>query len=197
MLERRSALAAALERGGRDGARGSRLARIGEVRGWSLIQAAAFAATVQEAEERLESIIGELPLGGHSVVPGERTIFRTGPEQFWIVGPEDGLFERLSQAVVPEIGAVTDMSRSRTRIFIEGACAADILKKGVPIDFHPKDFKPGQAALSGLHHTPVLIHRLREDRLEIYAMRTFALSLWDWLTDAALEFGYEVAAETT
>jgi sarcosine oxidase gamma subunit len=30
------------------------------------------------------------------------------------------------------------------------------------------------------------------DRFEIYAMRTFALTVWDWLADAALEFGYEV-----
>jgi len=91
---------------------------------------------------------------------------------------------------------VTPLSHSRTRIFIEGGCAADILKKGVPIDFHPKVFKPGQAALTGLHHTPILLHRVREDRFEIYAMRTFALSLWDWLTDAALEFGYDVASDT-
>ena len=195
MLERRSALTAGLGRGGRDGARGGRLCRLGEVRGWALVQAAGFPATRQEFEERLESVLGELPLGSHSVVPGERTIFRTGPQQFWIVGPEDGLIERLSGAIGHEIGAVTPLSHSRTRIFIEGGCAADILKKGVALDFHPQVFKPGQAALTGLHHTPVLVHRIREDRFEIYAMRTFALSVWDWLTDAALEFGYEVASE--
>ena len=195
MLERRSALTVGLGRGGRDGARGGRLCRLGEVRGWALVQAAGFPATRQEFEERLESVLGELPLGSHSVVPGERTIFRTGPQQFWIVGPEDGLIERLSEAIGPDTGAVTSLSHSRTRIFTEGNCAADILMKGVPLDFHPQVFKPGQAALTGLHHTPVLIHRIREDRFEIYAMRTFALSVWDWLTDAALEFGYELASE--
>ena len=181
MLERRSALIMALGRGGRDGAGGGRRCRIGEVKGSSLIQAAGFPSTLQ--------------IGSHSVVPGERTIFRTCPQQFWIVGPEDGLFGRLSEAIGPDFGTVTSLSHSRTRIFIEGDCAADILKKGVALDFHPQIFKPGQAALTGLHHTPVLIHRIREDRFEIYAMRTFALSVWEWLTDAALEFGYETAAE--
>ena len=195
MLERRSALIMALGRGGRDGAGGGRRCRIGEVKGSSLIQAAGFPSTLQEFEERLETILGELPIGSHSVVPGERTIFRTCPQQFWIVGPEDGLFGRLSEAIGPDFGTVTSLSHSRTRIFIEGDCAADILKKGVALDFHPQIFKPGQAALTGLHHTPVLIHRIREDRFEIYAMRTFALSVWEWLTDAALEFGYETAAE--
>jgi len=195
MLERRSALIMALGRGGRDGAGGGRRCRIGEVKGSSLIQAAGFPSTLQEFEERLETILGELPIGSHSVVPGERTIFRTCPQQFWIVGPEDGLFGRLSEAIGPDFGTVTSLSHSRTRIFIEGDCAADILKKGVALDFHPQIFKPGQAALTGLHHTPVLIHRIREDRFEIYAMRTFALSVWEWLTDAALEFGYEAASE--
>jgi heterotetrameric sarcosine oxidase gamma subunit len=196
MLERRSALLTGLARGGHDGAQGKRGCRLGEVAGWSLIQVAAFASTLQAVEERLESLVGEVPLGSHSVVPGERTIFRTGPEQFWIVGPADGLENRLSEAITPDIGAVTPLSHSRTRIFIEGDCAADVLKKGVAIDFHPRVFKAGQAVLTGLHHTPVLLHRLREDRFEIYAMRTFALSVWEWLTDAALEFGYEVASET-
>jgi heterotetrameric sarcosine oxidase gamma subunit len=182
----------AIARGGRDGAHGRRQCRLGEVTGWSLTQVAAFASTLDALEDELEAIVGELPLGSHSVVPGEPTIFRTGPEQFWIVGPEDGLAERLSRAIRAGLGAVTPLTHSRTRIFIEGDRALDVLKKGVPLDFHPQVFKPGQAALTGLHHTPILIHRLREDRFEIYAMRSFALSLWDWLTDAALEFGYDL-----
>jgi len=165
---------------------------LGEVTGWSLVQVAGYATTSQAVEEVLEAILGELPLGSHNVVPGERMIFRTGPEQLWIVGPEDGLKERLNQSIGPEIGAITPLSHSRTRIFIEGECGADVLKKGIALDFNARVFKPGQAALTGLHHTPVLVHRISADRFEIYAMRTFALSVWDWLTDAALEFGYDV-----
>jgi heterotetrameric sarcosine oxidase gamma subunit len=196
MLERRSSLASVLADGGREGARGGRECRLGEVTRWSMVQVAAFAPTVHALEERLEAIVGELPLGCHIVVPGERMIFRTAPEQLWIVGPEDGLAEELAQAIGPDIGAVTPLGHSRTRIFLEGRPVAKVLAKGVPIDFHPQAFKPGQAALTGLHHTPILLHRRREDRFEIYAMRTFALSVWQWLTDAALEFGYEVASET-
>jgi sarcosine oxidase subunit gamma len=195
MLERQSALASVLGLGGRDGADGRRRCRIGEVRGWSLVQVAGFASTLLEVEERLEATVGELPLGSRNVVAGERTIFRTAPEQFWIVGPDDDLVERLTRTIGPEIGAVTDLSHSRTRIFIEGDCAPEIMRKGVPLDFHPEVFTPGQAALTGLHHTPVLIHRISTMRFEIYAMRSFALSVWEWLTDAALEFGYDVDLE--
>jgi sarcosine oxidase subunit gamma len=197
MLERQSALAGAFKLGGRDGARGKRSLRLGEVRGWSLVQVAAFAQTLSQVEDALEPILGELPIGCHNVVPGERMIFRTGPEQFWIVAPEDGLLESLSQAITPDIGAVTPLSHSRTRIFIEGERAADVLRKGIPLDFHPSVFTTGQAALTGLHHTPILVHRAGEHRFELYAMRSFALSVWEWLADAALEFGYEIATEAT
>ena len=54
--------------------------------------------------------------------------------------------------------------------------------------------KVGQFALTGLHHTPVLVLRAAEDRYEIFAMRSFALSVWEWLTDAALPLGYDVVA---
>jgi kynureninase len=48
-----------------------------------------------------------------------------------------------------------------------------------------------EAALTGLHHTPIMILRSGESRYELYVMRTFALCTWEWLIDAALPFGYE------
>jgi hypothetical protein len=48
--------------------------------------------------------------------------------------------------------------------------------------------------LTGLHHTPVLLLRSAQNRYEIFALRTFALSVWEWLTDAALPWGYDITA---
>jgi sarcosine oxidase subunit gamma len=195
MLERQSALASALNRGGRDGVGGARRLRLGEVRGWSLVQIAAFASTLSELEQAVKSFLGTvLPTSiGEVVTDGARRLMKTGPEQFWIVGPAaDDLAEGLQAAVVATIGAVTPLSHSRTRIFVDGDGARELLAKGIPLDLHPAIFRVDQFALTGLHHTPVLLHRSDENRYEIYAMRTFALSIWEWLTDAALPFGYEV-----
>lgn len=195
MLERQSALAEALLQGGRDGAGRARSLRLGEVRGWSLVQVAAFAATLAEMERAVQPLFGSgLPTRvGEVAIAGQRRLFKTGPEQFWIIGPEgDALASGLQAAVAPSIGAVTPLSHSRTRIFVEGSSARDLLAKGIPLDFHPDVFRVGHFALTGLHHTPVLVDRTAETRYEIYAMRTFAHSVWDWLTDAALPFGYEV-----
>jgi sarcosine oxidase subunit gamma len=198
MLEPKSALASALEKGGRDGADGKRRCRLGELRGWVLLQVAGFPGTIAEVERVLPAVLGgSLPKTlSETVAIGAGRVFRTGPEQFWIVGPAgNGDAEaQLRQVIPPTVGAVTSLSHSRTRIVIDGACARDVLRKGIPLDFDPDVFRIDQAALTGLHHTPILVHRAGTDRYEIYAMRSFALSVWEWLADAALEFGYDIAA---
>ena len=195
MLERRSALEKDLQQSGRDGAKGDRGLRLGEVRGWSLVQASGFPTEAPAFEAALSSLVGaSLPTKvGEAVAAQGRTLMRVGPEHFWIVGPkQDDLAANLSQSVAPTVGSILPLSHSRTRIFIEGPAASEVLAKGIPLDFDAGVFKIGQFALTGLHHTPVLLHRTAADRYELYAMRTFAHSIWEWLTDAALPVGYDV-----
>jgi len=199
MLEPKSALAGALAKGGRDGAAGKRRCRLGEARGWILLQVAGFPATIAEVERALPTAVGAAPPRtlSETAAVGAGRIFRTGPEQFWIVGPgssSDDAEAHLCRAIPAAVGAVTPLSHSRTRIVIEGACARDVLRKGIPLDFDPDVFRVDQAALTGLHHTPILVHRAGAERYELYAMRSFALSVWEWLTDAALEYGYDIFA---
>ena len=197
MLERQSAIAYALAKGGHDGADGQRRLTLGEQRGWSLIQLAAFATTLAQLEQAAAPLLGAaLPTRvGEAIGAGQRQLLKTGPEQFWILGPAtDDLAARLQAAVDPSTGVVTPLSHSRTRIIVEGAPARELLIQGIPLDLHSDVFRPGQFALTGLHHTPVLLLRSAQERYEIFAMRTFALSVWEWLTDAALPWGYEVAA---
>ena len=119
-----------------------------------------------------------------AIASNGRTIFRTGPLAFWCVGPEnDDLAAQLRGKAI-----VTPLSHSRTRISIEGSAARTVLAKGLPIDLHGSVFTPGTFAMTGLHHTPVLLHCVSEHRFELYAMRTFAMDAWEWLEDAALEF---------
>ena len=111
-------------------------------------------------------------------------IFRIGPAQFWIVGPEtDDTAARLQGQC-----AVTPLSSSRVRIALEGAPAREVLSKLMPVDVHPTVFTPGTVALTGIHHTPVTVHCTGENAFDIYVMRTFALNAWEAITDAALAF---------
>jgi methylglutamate dehydrogenase subunit D len=172
MLERRSALATAKPYT-------SSVVQMGEVRGFALCQAIGSAKAISAVTGKLPTKVG----AAHH--HDGRTLMRIGANRFWIIGPEnDDIGGKLGGAAV-----MTSLSHSRTRIFLDGVPARDVLAKGIPLDFHPTAFKPGMFALTGLHHTPVLVHCVSGNRFEIYALRTFAMSLWDWLRDAALEFG--------
>jgi heterotetrameric sarcosine oxidase gamma subunit len=175
MLERRSALAAARPYV-------SDLLTIAERPGFTLTQLAGLDAGF---EARLSSLLGAAPerVGIASDHQG-RIIMRIGPAQFWIVGPDtDDLPDRLAGQC-----AVTPLSHSRVRIAIAGTPARAVLSKLMPVDFHPSVFTPGSFAQTGIHHTPVMVHCTADDGFDIYAMRTFALNVWEVITDAALEY---------
>jgi methylglutamate dehydrogenase subunit D len=198
MFERRSALAGVLQVGGRDGADGKRRVRLGERRGWSLVQIAAFAGNLPELERAATSVLGASPPSriGEAASAAGRQLWKVGPSQFWIVSAaSDDPAAALAKAIDPAIGALTVLSHSRSCITVEGEGVRALLAKGIPLDFHPEAFRVGQFAQTGLHHTPILVLRQSEDRYEIFALRSFALSLWEWLADAALPLGYEVAEE--
>ena len=168
MLERRSALASAKPYE-------SAALKIAERPGFTLTQVAG-------AEDKIASVIGPLPQKvAHAQVNGALTIFRIGPAQFWIVGPEtDDTASRLQGHC-----AVTPLSSSRVRIAIEGAPSRRVLSMLIPVDVLETVFTPGTVALTGIHHTPVTVHCTGETAFDIYVMRTFALNAWEVITDAA------------
>jgi len=175
MLERVSALASAHPYK-------SDVLKIEEHRGFSLTQASGLS---KDFQKKLSAVVGPLPK--KAGVAGEHdglTLLRTGPEQVWIIGPETGVIAKKLHGLC----AVVPLSHSRTRILVEGAPAREVLAKGIAIDFHPDVFKPGMFAMTGVHHMPVLVHCVDENSFHLYAMRTFAMTVWEWLTDAALGF---------
>lgn len=169
MLERTSALAGTepLELPG---------IRLAEAADFSLLQ-------IARPTKAAAALCGKLPEHvGRAVVQGERTVMKIGPERYWIVDKPDSTLARELQGKA----IVTQLSNSRTRILIEGQHARSVLARSASLDFHPQSFGLQTFAMTGIHHTPVLIHCIGEQAFHIYAMRTFALSTWEWLADAAV-----------
>ncbi|MEZ5926060.1 MAG: sarcosine oxidase subunit gamma family protein [Hyphomicrobiaceae bacterium] len=198
MLDLRSALAGfdgPAEQSGADGAIGL---EIGEVTGWSLVEIGVYPSKQAEGERAIESWLGTIPERiATPTASANGLLIRTGPLSFWLVNSTReataGRTYEAARAALPEaVTSVIDLTSSRTRLFIDGTHAADVLLKGIPIDLAIESFPMGAIALTGVHHTPILLFRTAPDRFEIFAMRTFALTVLDWLTDAALEFGYRL-----
>lgn len=171
MLERRSALASARPYS-------SASLKIAERPGFTLTQVAG-------DQDRIAAAVGPLPeTVARAQVNGDLVIFRIGPAQFWIIEPDRGT----RPARLDGVGAVTPLSHSRVRIALEGARSREVLAHLIPVDLHPSVFTPGTLALTGIHHTPATVHCTGENAFDIYAMRTFAMTVWEAITDAALSF---------
>jgi methylglutamate dehydrogenase subunit D len=146
--------------------------------GVTLSEAPGFTLTQVAGDDKsLKKVLGKMPAKVGTVVAHEgRSVMRVGAKQYWLLG----------DTVSESVGVyVTPLSSGRTRILLEGERARDVLAACALIDFDAAHFKPGQFVMTGIHHTPVLIHCIGESSFHIYALRTFALNVWEWLCDVA------------
>jgi methylglutamate dehydrogenase subunit D len=149
---------------------------IAEDAGFTLTQLSGFGKNV---EKELASAIGKLPskigIAGGS---NGTVIFRIAPQQFWVIGKD-------APRDIPPSCLVTPLSSSRCRISLSGDKSRAVLARCATLDFSAASFRPGHFAMTGIHHTPVTIHCINENTFHLYALRTFALSVWEWISDAA------------
>lgn len=194
MFERRSPLAPHLAGGGRDGADGRRSMRIGEARGWHLIQIGAH----RRSRAALAAAVGRLcgcalPSSPRIVTAcGAHRLYRIAADQYWIVTHDAAVTAALARAITPDVGASTALTHARVRLVIEGAAATALLARIVPIDLRSAALPVGSFAQTGVHHAGVLLERSDAQRYELYVLRTYAVSTWEWILDSAMPYGYDV-----
>ena len=136
-----------------------------------------------------------LPKGPRRVTRGSVTFAGTGPDQ-WIASTEGAEAQHFAARVRGRIGlfaAVSDQTDARLVLRLSGPRVRDVLAKGVPLDLHPKVFKPGDVATTLVAYIGVQIDRI-DETFQITAPRSMAGSFWSWLSASAAEFGYDVVA---
>ncbi|MGF1503230.1 MAG: sarcosine oxidase subunit gamma [Paracoccaceae bacterium] len=139
--------------------------------------AAARAAGTATAPAPLESVEG--PSG---------TLIRTEPLK-WLLASEAAL---PAPGLAPDEGTLLDLSHARTVLRIEGPATRELLARLVPIDLRAGAFPEGRAAATGLHHIGVLLHH-RAGGIDLYAPRSFGLSVFEHVATVARQFGLRVA----
>ena len=130
-----------------------------------------------------------LPLASNTSTANDtRTVWWLGPDQWLVVAPAaggDALVDALA-AVVPSAINVSDL---RAEFELAGPHAADVLRKGCGIDLHPREFRPGDCAMTQLARVRAGSRQIDErPAYRILVERSVATYLWDWLTDAMREF---------
>ena len=129
---------------------------------------------------------------------GDTTIVWLGPNEWLAVMAADNdgkLGIEFTEALADVRHAIVDVSHSRTVIGLEGPHAREVLMKGTNIDLHPRAFGPGNCIQAHLGRCHMLLHQI--DNLpgyDIYIHRSFAVYAWNWLSDAATEYGIAFAS---
>ncbi|WP_350335968.1 sarcosine oxidase subunit gamma [Coralliovum pocilloporae] len=167
---------------------------VSELRPTSFVQVGAWPETNELVASELAAVMGvEAPKAYCDARHvDERSLMLTAPGRYLAVSNRPGLHAELAARFKPEEACVTDLSHARAGVRVEGDPVVEILQKGIAIDFHTSVFPHGKAAQASLEALSALVHRRDETVFDLYVFRGFGLSLWHWVTDAALEYGYRV-----
>jgi heterotetrameric sarcosine oxidase gamma subunit len=193
MLERTSALAAHYQLGpaGDVDAAGPGVT-LREVRDAGLWQISGWPDTMDVVGDRLAGIVGADAAPGplQSVTGANGTLLRVQPFVWWLTRADAAVAQQAME-IDADQGTSLDLSHSRTVIRIEGPSARDLLNRGLPTDLRPATFPDGAFVGGAIHLVGVNLHH-RNGGYDLYVSRGFAVTLWEFLTETAAQWGYEV-----
>ena len=140
-----------------------------------------------------------LPSAANTVsTAGGRQILWLGPNEWWVTGADgeaESLVEKLRENFIGQHAAACDVSESRAILVLKGPRAREVLMRGVSLDLHPREFRVGQCAQTGLSRANVLLHLIDDvPTFEIYVLKSFSDYLWRWLEKVAQDFNLAVEA---
>ncbi len=196
-VQRRSALAECYETG-RFGTSfdGEAPIRIEERRGLSVVQVGAWGGRAADCVAAVKDATGVTPptTPVTGATAGSVSALWVQPDRWLVVENEHrDLYKTLRTMVPPDMGAVVDLSHSRVCFSVSGARVRDLLAHGSTIDFDPGKFEPGACVGTSLGHMSATVYMNDPDAVDIYVMRSYARSFFEWLCHTAAEWGYEVA----
>lgn len=138
-----------------------------------------------------------LPAVGKSSAKSEYTAAWAALDAWYVMAPGAGrgaLHATLAKALRTS-AAVVDQTHGVTGIRVSGHRCRDLLAKGCPVDLDPALFPVGACAATQMEHTTVHLRRSADEAYELLVPTSQVASFWHFLTEMALEFGYEVGPQ--
>ena len=134
-----------------------------------------------------------LPAVGKSVEKDGVVVAWAALDAWIVTAPAPGrgaLYQTLDERC-HGLAAVTDQSHGLTGFVISGPMCRDVLAKGCAVDLDPAKFLVAACAATQMEHVSVHLRRSAEDVFELLVPTSYAVSFWEFLTEMALEFGFE------
>jgi heterotetrameric sarcosine oxidase gamma subunit len=135
-----------------------------------------------------------LPSVGQSTGKGAISFHWCGVDQYYAIaeGKAESELYRDLKAKLEGLASCSDQSHGRVILRIVGPKARELLAKGTPVDLHPSAFGPGKSAVTQMAHVGVHLIQTGNDMFELSVFRGFSENFWEWLTEQAEEYGYQV-----
>jgi sarcosine oxidase subunit gamma len=152
----------------------------------------------EEFVRTCETVLGQpLPLEPNTFTGEAQRVYWLGPDEWLVVGDTgrvDELADELEAALEDNHAAINKLSGGQIALHLSGEPVRNLFAKGCTLDFHPRVFRSGQCAQSGLAKANVLFGCLDEDgRFELVVRRSFADYLLRWLCHAGDDHGVRVS----
>lgn len=192
--EPRSIIAHAMPRG-RHGAGGEHPLQIRERR-MEVVQVTAGRERVDECAGAVTAATGIRLRGPNRAIHhGDLTAVWIQPRTWLLLQPwrgEGALLRKLAPGL-DGLGALVDQTGGKAVLRIAGRHARDALAKGCRVDLHPREFKPGSAAVTLIAHVNVVLAQADgAPSFDLILPSSFAESFAEWLLLSAGEFGYVI-----
>ncbi|MDX1499633.1 MAG: sarcosine oxidase subunit gamma family protein [Woeseiaceae bacterium] len=138
-----------------------------------------------------------LPAEPNTISIAGHRVYWLGPDE-WLIrcaaGQAAGVVAALEDALAGLHVAVNDVSGGNVAIDLAGAAVRDLLARGSTLDFHPRAFRPGDCAQTGLAKAGVLVGQLTDaPTFELVVRRSFADYVLRWLRHSGSGLGIEFA----
>ena len=133
---------------------------------------------------------------GKATTNEEFTAIPLSPGNWMMIGESgrDGDFTKSISDRAGKLGYASEQSHGRTVLRVDGDRARDLMRKGCRLDLHPSVTEPGFCAQCQMAQTGVILHQIDDaSTYDLIVFAGLARPFYEWLCDAAAEFGYEVA----
>jgi sarcosine oxidase subunit gamma len=119
---------------------------------------------------------------------GETRALWLGPDE-WLLVSAAGVF---SIPAAADGVTFVDVSHGRAVVRLSGPHVRDALAKGCGLDLHAGVFAPDRCAQTALGRVSVILDHVQPGVFDLYCSRSYAGSVWHWLTAACAEYGCRV-----
>jgi sarcosine oxidase, subunit gamma len=132
--------------------------------------------------------IEQLPPTGASASASGSLLLGIGP-QLWLLIASDGVSPEFAQGKLEvAFDVAVDVADAWTQFAIVGSASRDLLAKGCALDLHPRVFRQGCCAITRFAQLRCVLHH-NGVGYRLLVGRSYAVSLAEWLIEAAAEFG--------